>query len=102
MEIKNVRFNQDIKSCFFDGSEKSAKFIVDNFNDFQYLMWTEQIWSPKLTTIKAKRLVYFCTDGDYQNIVPSNVYIIQFKMANSGHLTYVDWFTQEEFDKNFN
>jgi len=101
MNVEKCRYDKTIKTCFYDGSEKSAKFIEENFSDFSYTMWTEEkLINKKFTSVKSKQLVYFCTDGDYQNIVPPNNYIIQYKMTNTS-LTITDWFTEDEFKNNF-
>jgi len=88
MEIKNCKLKNPIKSCFYDGSKKSAEFIENNFSDFEFF------------NARSRYLIYFCSDGEYQNTVPPNVHIVQFRVCN-GHLIHTDWFTPEEFQKYF-
>lgn len=96
MKVKNCQFKNPLKTCFYDGTPKSAKFIENNFEDFEYINWIDEKWvDRKLVKTKGKFLVYFNHDGEYQNVVPSNVHIVQFKT----HLTITDWFTEEEFNK---
>ena len=94
--IFKSRYDRPIKTCFYDGSEESTKFIVENFRDFSYIMWTEQT----VERVKSKQLVYYCEDGEYQNVVPPNHYIIQYQMSVKC-LTITDWLDEDEFKNNF-
>lgn len=92
MMIEDCGFKNPIKSFFYDGTPKSAKFVEENFREFEYIMWT-------IDKVKSKRLIYRCSDGEYDNVVQPNVHIVQFGF--SGHITHTDWFTPEEFERYF-
>jgi len=102
MKIENCTYKGDIKSCFYDGKPETAKFIEENFSEFEYTNWTDEEWiDGKWVKKKGKFLIYFCNDGDYQNVVPNGVHIVQYDRLPAGHLTFTEWFTPEEFKNNF-
>ncbi len=81
---------------FYDGTETSAKEVCDTFNhEFEWVMYKEP-WPSKEP--KSKQLIYHCDDGEYDNVVPPNVYIFQMDF---GHTTHTEWLTEEEFKKYF-
>jgi len=76
---------------FYDGTKKTVDEVCEIFD-------TEFEWVKEKSGYYS--LIYFCHDGDYQNVVPPNVYIFQMNFG-SGHITHTEWLTQKEFDRYF-
>lgn len=93
--IKHCIFSKPVISYYYDGTEESAKFVEENFSNFEYCMWKEEFWENE-----RMMLIYHGDDsrqGDYYNIVPPDVFIVEFKMRT----IVTDWFDTKEFEDNF-
>lgn len=97
--ILNCKFICNMMCVFFyDGTKESGLEVCNTFNhEFEWMMWKEP-WPSKEP--KSEQLIYHCHDGEYDNVVPANVYIFRMNFG-SGHITHTEWLTQEEFDKYF-
>ena len=92
--VQNCKLIDTIHTVFYDGTKESGMEVCNAFHEFEWTEWKEP-WPSKEK--KSEKLIYHSEDGEYDNVVQNNVYIIQIWF---GHVIHTDWLTPEKF-KNF-